>query len=83
LASRIQATAVGRLSPKSLATAVDRQPFKTRIKAAIRIPAQAPGMREACWRSLSCVTSGLVIFRGFIAHYYRAFAISCKVIYCH
>jgi hypothetical protein len=57
-----------------LATAVDRQPFKIKIKAAIRIPAQSPGIEEACWRSFSSVTCGLVIFNGFMAHYHRAFA---------
>lgn len=83
LASRIQATAVGRLSPKRLATAVDRQPLKINNKAAIRIPAQAPGIKVACLRSFSSVTSGLVIFNGFMALHYRAFCYFCKVIFCH
>ena len=72
LASRIQATAVGLLNLKRLATAVDRHPVKTKIKAAIRIPTQAPGVKEACLSKFSTVISGLVILRGFMALHYRA-----------
>ena len=48
LASRIQATTVGRLNLRRLATLVDRHPLRTKSKAAIRIPAQAPGIKVAC-----------------------------------
>jgi hypothetical protein len=57
LASRIQATTVGRLNLRRLATLVDRHPLRTKSKAAIRIPAQAPGIRVACWRRFFSVTS--------------------------
>jgi hypothetical protein len=83
LASRIQATAVGRLRPKRFPTAVDRHPLNISSKAAIRIPAHAPGIKVARWRSFSSVTSALVIRNGFIAPYYRAITYFCKVIYYH
>jgi hypothetical protein len=83
LASRIQATAVGRLRPKRFATAVDRHPLNISSKAAIRIPTHAPGIKVARWRSFSSVTSGLVICNGFMAPYYRAISNLCQVIYCH
>ena len=82
LASRIQATAVGRLRPNRFATVVDRQPLKINNKAAIRIPTHAPGIRVACWRSFSSVTSGLVIFNGFMGLHYKALCYICKVIFC-